>query len=329
MTDEFSSDQIRMDQLDNYVQPFRIEGTDVRGQVVQLGSSLDSMLCQHDHPLPVLNLLGECAVLATMLGSTIKFDGRLTLQAQGSGPVKLLIVDYVSDGSIRCFAQVNAEEYEEAFGGDANNPDQILRYQLSRFLGKGHLAITIDQGADMERYQGIVEITGASVADAALTYFAQSEQTLTAIRLGVGRIAMPSKPDAWRGGGIMIQRLPEIGGQKLEPTHNALDDWERLSTLLNTTQDDELIDAMVGADRLLFRLFHEERVRLFDAREIEFSCRCNRERIENLLKTFGYAEVQDLIVDGKVEVRCEFCNGLYEFDQVDLLKLGLAPKLSS
>jgi len=315
---------------DDYVQPFSVEGTDVRGQVVQLGPSLNAMLGQHTYPEPVLHLLGEFTVLAAMMGSTIKFDGKLTVQAQGSGPVRLVVVDYASDGAIRCYAQVADETVDNVGAVPSDAPDRADPAALGTLLGKGHMAITIDQGPDMERYQGIVEIGGTNVIDAALTYFAQSEQTLTAIRIGVGK-AYQSPPDGgtaqavWRGGGIMIQRLPQAGYLFADPTHESLDDWERLSVLMETTQADELIDRRIGSERLLTRLYHRERVRVFEPKPVRFSCTCSIERTENMLKSLGYATVQDLMEEGRIEVRCEFCNEVYRFNQVDLLKIGLGP----
>lgn len=303
------------------VQPFRIENTDARGQVVFLGDALQEMLSLHTYPSPVLHTLGEFAIVAAMMGSTLKFQGKLTLQAQGDGPVRVLVVDYVSDGSIRAYAQIDDTTYAEKFGALA---DDDTRLDLPALMGRGHLAITIDQGPDMERYQGVVELSGATVADAALTYFAQSEQTLTVMQVAIQKVAVDGVP-TWRGGGIMLQRLPQPGRVQTILTDDALDDWERFAVLLNSTQAEELTDPAVMPERLLYRLYHEENVRLLSAKPVQFLCPCSRERSENMLKSLGYTNVHELMEDGKIEVRCEFCNETYLFDQVDLLKIGLVP----
>lgn len=307
--------------LRDAVQPFRIENTDARGQVVFLGGALHEMLSLHRYPTPILRALGEFAVVAAMMGATLKFRGKLTLQAQGEGPVRVLVVDYVSDGSIRAYAQIDENAYAEKFGAQGDNDASI---ELPALMGRGHLAITIDQGPDMERYQGVVELSGATVAAAALTYFAQSEQTLTVMQVAVQKVLVDGVP-TWRGGGIMLQRLPRPGRAETIATDEALDDWERFAVLLNSTQAEELINPEVMPERLLYRLYHEENVRLLPAKPVQFLCPCSRERSENMLKSLGYTNVHELMEDGKIEVRCEFCNETYLFNQVDLLKIGLVP----
>lgn len=318
MTDRTNTDHHE----DDIVKPFRIENTDIRGQIIRVGDSLDTLLAHHTLPQPVQRLMAEGAMLAAMLGAAIKFDGKIILQARGDGPVPLLVADYATDGSFRAYAQV---EHEVAVQPSAGAPPTAA-LPLAALMGTGHLAITIDQGLDMDRYQGIVELAPDSLAASTLSYFARSEQTLTAIRLAIAPPAGDVKiGDGWRGGAIMIQRLPEDGQGIQFVSHKTLDAWERASALLQTVSDDELTDADLEADRLLYRLFHEEGVRTFTPKPLRFGCACNRERIEKLLQTFGYSEVQDLMEDGKVTVKCEFCGTEYAFDHIDLMKIGLGP----
>ncbi len=287
---------------DDKVISFRIEGTDYRGQIVKLGDAVDQVLSRHDYSSPVSKLLGEALVLTALLGTSLKFNGKLILQIQGDGPVRLLVCDYVTDGYLRGYARVN----------DTGSPLNE-QAQFSDLLGKGHLALTVDQGLDKERYQGIVALEGDTLAECALGYFAQSEQIPTLLSLSVAELFIPGETKTWRAGGLVVQSLPgDDDNNSLIDQPN--DDWDRISAFMDTIEAHELIDPMLTSQDLLFRLFHEDGVRVFEPKHVAFSCSCNREKIEQLLQTFNMEERQDMLEDNLIKVRCEFCNTSYEFD---------------
>lgn len=290
---------------DDLITPFQIEGAPVRGRVVRLGPAIDDILAAHGFPDPVAELLGEAAALVAMMGAALKFDGKLIFQAQGDGPVAALVADYTADGGLRATATI------------ARPPDAARGLAL---LGRGHLALTIDQGSDMERYQGVTPIEGASLADAAAAHFLQSEQIPSAIRLAVGRVRRPGEArSVWRAGGVMAQFIPAEGGVR-ERGEAALNDpedretWARAAILLETTRADELLDPGVTAEDLLYRLYHEDGVRVFGAKSVSAYCACSAEKIEAVLGRYAAGELDDMTQDGAIRVACEFCRKSYAFD---------------
>ena len=297
---------------DDFVTPFRVEGTDVRGQLVRLGSAIDTVLTQHNYPNEVSTLLGETLLLAVLTGSSLKFDGRIVLQTNSDGPVPMLIAEYTTDGTIRGYARIDQDRLAK-LTNEARTKQDDAQLLLQDILGKGHLAISIDQGPDTELYQGLVSLTPDSLTHTALVYFAQSEQVLTSIRLSVGRHVDAEGQETWRAGGIMAQFLPpKDAGRKT--TERSLDDWERADVLLTSTEDHELIDPTLGSDRLLYRLYHEDGVRTFDRKHIAFGCSCNEERLRSLLSGLSEDDLMDLEEDGVIKARCEFCSHEYLFD---------------
>ncbi len=313
---------------DDLVLPFQVEQTGVRGRVVRLGELVDDILTRHEYPALVSELLGEALALAALLGESLKFDGTLTIQAQGDGPVGLLVTSFTSPGGMRGFAQVDGPAFD-AFV--AANPDA----SPAMLLGKGHLALTIDPASDLERYQGIVALWGESLTDAAHEYFRQSEQIATSIKLAVGQVENAGEEATWRAGGIMVQHLAAEGGiqdeaeraarikagesKALSPGGEDVEEaWARAEILLATTKDHELLDPLVSPEQLLYRLFHEDGVRVFEARELTRQCRCSEERSQSILKSFTVDEVKEMVVDGQLSVRCEFCNQTYYFDPTTL-----------
>lgn len=290
--------------LDDRVVPFQIEGLPVRGRVVRLGASVDRVLSAHAYPPPVLSLLGEALALTAMLGSALKFDGIFTLQAQGSGPLSMLVVDYESSGNVRGYASFD----EDALGAvDASN--------LGALFGEGSLALTIDPRLGRDRYQGIVPLEGTSLSICAQLYFDQSEQIPTRVKLAVAQQYQPGEErQRWRAGGLMIQHMPQVGGSAAPvPADVASDAWTRASLLADTIAPDELVDPTLGVDDLLWRLFNEDGVRVFEPRAVRFGCRCSRERLERVLATYPRAELESLAEAGAIVARCEFCNTRYSF----------------
>lgn len=301
---------------DDQVLPFQAETGDATGRVVRLGSVVDTILARHDYPECVSKLLGEAVALTAMLGTSLKFDGKFIFQTSTDGPVSMIVVDFKSPGGMRGYAHFDRERVE-ALEADGE-PDAVT------LLGKGHLAMTVDQGADTERYQGIVPLEGDDLNTAAHTYFRQSEQLPTFLRVAVARHYQAGEGEAegawtWRAGGLLLQNVPVEGGratfdQDPVPDGDDDEDWNRVKILAETVEDHELVDPTLASERLLYRLFNEEVVRVFRVRPLETYCRCSRERIESVLDNFSSEELADMVEDGKIIVTCEFCSRSFEFD---------------
>lgn len=307
---------------DDVVVPFTLENLDARGRVVRLGEALDAILNRHNYPEPVARLLGEAVVLASLIGSSLKFQGRFILQTQTDGPVNLIVVDLEAPDGLRGYARFDADAVRKAIELGQTRPGQLL--------GKGHLAMTVDQGSHMDRYQGIVALEGGSLEDVAHTYFQQSEQIPTLVRLAVAQITRKGdKRSAWRAGGVLVQYIPPHGTSAMpdlpgdgdfsnpetaDPHFVEDDKWTQTKSLLATLADDELADPDLSAERLLFRLYHETGVRVFSPVALEERCTCSAERIEAMLRdNFSAEERAEMVVDGEIEVVCEFCSADYHF----------------
>ncbi len=285
---------------DDFVAPFQIEAEPVRGRIVRLGAAVDEVLGAHAYPPPVANLLGEACALAALVGASLKFEGRLIVQAQGDGPVAYVVADYDTTGALRGFCRFDAERL-------AGTCAQTPRPGAGELLGTGVFIMTVDPEGDRERYQGVTPIEGETLALCAETHFAQSEQTPTRVRLAVGQADVGAGPH-WRAGGLIIQNIAE--DESRGPTAEA---WLRAQSLLATVAQDELIDPSVPAETLLWRLFHEEGVRLFAPTPLRAFCRCSQERIVGVLRAFEADERADMVeADGKIRVTCEYCSKLYE-----------------
>lgn len=285
---------------DDIVATFQIEDQQVRGRIVRLGPAIDQILSAHDYPEPVANLLGEACALAALVGSALKFDGKLIIQAQGDGPVAYVVADYDTAGSLRGYCRYDAERVAAASQGFARPGAQTL-------LGKGIFIMTVDQGPHMDRTQGITAVEGETLALCAEHYFAQSEQVPTRVRLAVGQVDTGAGP-SWRAGGAMIQNVAED-----QARGSTADAWERAQALFSTTGDDELIDPEVPTDRLLYRLFHEDGVRLFMPKPLQAFCRCSQDRILDVLRSFPTEEQAEMVEadTGLIRVTCEYCSSVY------------------
>lgn len=284
---------------DDIVAPFSLDNAPVRGRIVRLGGqALDPILRRHDYPPPVAMLLGEALCLATLVGSLLKAEGRLSVQAQGEGLVPLLVAEYSPGGALRGYARL-AE-------GAAEKLHRAQRLPPADLLGAGKLVITLD-GADVRpAYQGVVALDGAMLAECAQNYFQNSEQTDTGIRLAVGEVVTESD-STWRAGGVLMQRVAADAARG-----DTIEDWRRASILFATTTDEELIDPALLADRLLYRLFHEEGVRMGEPARLADACTCDEGRLGNVLRQFPKAELEELIEpDGLLHARCQFCSRLY------------------
>src|SRR3984893_9192594 len=302
--------------VDDAVLPFEVASLDLRGRLTRLGPALDDVLTRHDYPPPVGKLLGEAIVLTALLGSSLKFEGRFILQTQTDGPVSFLIVDFQAPDRLRAYARFDASRLRDGQDSGA-------------LLGKGHLAMTIDQGADMSRYQGMVALEGGSLEDAAHEYFLRSEQIPTRVRLAVGEEWRGGEgpKHRWRAGGMLMQFLPKAPERArqadLHPgdapegsvTHTVKEDdaWVEGQSLISTVEDIELIDPDLSGERLLYRLFHERGVRVFHPLPLRAQCSCSREAVSAMLKSFAPQDRADMVTDGKVVVTCEFCSSVYQF----------------
>jgi len=291
---------------DDVAQPFQVDPFRLRGRLVRLGPVLDRILTRHDYPAPVATLLGEAIALAISLSGALKYDGVFTLQTKGDGPIRLLVADVTTAGAVRGYAQFDAAKLAQL------DPD--ARLSVPRLLGAGYLALTVDQGEHTERYQGIVALEGATLAECVHHYFHQSEQVEAGIKVAVGQHPGPDGRPQWRGGALMIERLPKDDGAAA--AREAEDEgWRRAVVLMATSTADELLDPDLAPEALLFRLFHEEGVRAYRPHALAAQCRCSRERVERMLTALPPRDLMDLAVDGKLVVTCEFCNATYSFDE--------------
>lgn len=299
--------------LTNFVRSFQIEGMNVRGRIVHLTDIADRVIAAHGYPVPVSQVVGEALVLAALLGSSLKFEGTLTVQTRSKGPLRLVVADYTSPGSIRACASFD----REAVGALGPAPS------FEDLVGEGSLAITIDPGGDMERYQGVVSLEGSGLGDGAVAYFERSEQIPTAIKLSVATLSVRGDAQPhWRAGGMLIQNLAALGGSPVVSTgDDPSEDWVRAAALFATVEPHELVDPLVEAERLLYRLYHEDGVRAFEARELNFVCRCSAERVASVLRQYSPEELSGLAEeDGQIKAICEFCSNSYRFAPGELVK---------
>ena len=293
---------------DDLVQPFETEPFHLRGRLVRLGPTLDTIVKRHDYPPPVATMLGEAIALAVALASALKYEGIFTLQTKA---------DVSSTGAVRGYAQYDAAKLAHA---TANGTAPTT--SVPRLMGAGYLAFTVDQGEDTERYQGIVALEGATLADCIHHYFRQSEQIATGIKVAVRQDAN----GRWRGGCLTLQRLPAGERAEIMESGEAADDgWRRALILMASSTSEELTDAALSPEALLFRLFHEDGVRVFRTHDVRAECRCSRERIERVLLSLPAEERRDLgEADGSVTVTCEFCNQSYRFDAAAVAAIAAA-----
>ncbi len=306
----------------DFVRPFLLEVPGLLGRLTRAGPAVDAILTRHDYPGPVAHLLGEFLALACTLASLLKYDDTFTLQTKGDGPVGMMVADVTAGGALRGYADVKQPRLDaELAASGAQAPG------CARLLGRGSLAFTVDPGGESERYQGIVEITGDSLADCVHHYFRQSEQLKTGLKLAAGL-----HDGHWRAAGLLVQQLPgeETAWSPGAPakdgrdeTQGALgsgeeDDWRRSLALMASCRDEELLDPALAADDLLYRLFHQERVRVYRTRPLSLGCRCSRERIETILRSLPRPEVEEMKVGGEVIMTCQFCNVDFRFDDAGL-----------
>ena len=303
--------------VDDIVLPFAVETLSTRGRLVRLGPAIDYLLERHAYPDRVSRLVAEAVTLAALLGSTLKLEGRFQLQTKTDGAVSMLLVDFDAPSNVRALARFDKARVARAAPGED-------------ILGRGHLAFTVDPGGDMTRYQGVVALEGQGLEAAAHHYFERSEQIPTLVRLAVGETLAP-QARAWRAGGLIVQYLPDAGpgrradfhpGDAPEGTapHTIEEDdaWIEAQALAATTEAHELIDPTLSGERLLYRLFNERGVRVFEPSALAAVCRCSAEGVDAMLRSFPPEEVRHMVGDdGMIGVTCEFCSTKRVFNPAD------------
>ena len=306
---------------DDRVVPFQVEGLDVRGRAVTLGPLTDTILSRHKYPAPVARLLSETIALTVLLGTSLKFQGKLIIQTQTDGPVNLLVADFTAPDGVRAYARFDDEALAQAVKDGKTEPHELL--------GKGVLAFTIDQGANTQRYQGIVALDGETLEEAAAAYFRQSEQIPTKVRLASAELFdrdENGKPrHTYRAGGLLVQFLPEApermrqrdlhGGDGDDGAHALEDDdtWAEAQMLASTADAEELTDPGQGVERLLYRLFHERGVRAYNAQPVFDRCSCSEDKIRGVISGFSAEEIASTVEEDEITVTCEFCSTTYRF----------------
>ncbi len=299
---------------DDRVQPFLLESSGIRGRLLRLGPLAQTILGRHDYPEPVARLLAELLALTGAMASLLKFEGVFTVQTKGNGPVKVLVADVTDEGDLRGYADFDGARLE-ALATETDEPD------FEALVGEGYFAFTLDRGAQQDRYQGIVDLRGQSLADCLQHYFLQSDQVQSGIVLGAGRV-----DGLWRAGALILQRVPGEGGAPF-PSGDPGDEeaWRRAMILQVTCTQGELLDPNLPNNDLLYRLFHEEGVRVYQPRPLSGGCRCSRARIERILAAMSPAELDELKIEGKLIVTCEFCSRSYSFTDDEVDRISVQP----
>ena len=293
-------------------QPFILSHGAFRGRIIRLNGTADTILARHDYPPVVSYVVAEALVLCVALASGLKFDGIFTLQASGDGPIKTVVVDYTSTGVLRAYAAFD----EDAMSEMKSSAVVGATDWAPRLLGSGHLAFTVDQGPDKERYQGIVPLEGGTLADCVHNYFRQSEQLEAAVKVAV---TLPSGNQGWQAGGVVAQRMPEKGGVELPVDFDADDAWRTTVILLAQVTAEELLDNTLDPLRLINRLYGiEGDARVAPAKPLRDGCRCSDKRIKMALKTVPLEELRELAKDGNVALTCEFCKTEYQVPLTEL-----------
>lgn len=298
---------------DDLVLPFMIDSSGIRGRLLRLGPTLNTILTRPDYPEPVARLLGELVALGGGLASTLKYEGVFTLQVKGEGPIRTMVADMTSEGELRGYAGFDDDAVAAQSGAEQGRVQATQAeapLEVEPWFGKGHMAFTVDQGEHSERYQGLVELAGPRLADCLLAYFRQSQQINAGIMVACGRVE-----GAWRAGALLIERIPESQSSAVENAETSQEDWRRALILMSSLSDRELLDPALAPEQLLYRLFHEDGVRVFDKRPLAVGCRCTRERLAGILASLSQEELEHLTVDGALTMTCEFC--AYDFRFTD------------
>ena len=286
---------------DNCVIPFMVDSSGLHGRLVRLGSVIDDILNRHPIDDKARALLGEFMIMGAGMATSLKFEGLFTLQTSSDGVIPMMVADLTTDGKIRGYAQIK---------GDIST---LSEKTLPHMLGKGYAAFTVDQGADMERYQGIIELFGDTLSDTLKHYYEQSQQVE-----GTFKIACAKTATGWRAGAILVQRLASETSKRDVETES--ENWRRCSAFVESLSDAEILDVNMTADKILFNLFHEEGVRLYDPQPLLDECRCDGDRIFSSLSQMSDDDLNYAAVDGVIETTCDFCQKSRKFTLDELQK---------
>jgi molecular chaperone Hsp33 len=293
---------------DDLIQPFRVDGLDLLGRHVRLGPAVDTILVRHDYPDPVAVLLGEALALTAALAGSLKFDGTFTTQIQGDGPIRLLIADYRTDGALRGYAGFDAEALSTIENPAPGAPGDATLF------GAGHLAFTVDQGPDGERYQGIVPLNRETLAGLANVYLTRSEQLRADVE--VAATIWPGEDGGmphWRAGCVTVQQAPRTDGRADDDADRAVA-WADARTQFARLQRADLADPLAIPQTLVGPLYRDHDIHFHASRDLRFECRCSGERAHRVITSIAANERADLAVDGKLEMTCDYCNAVYLFD---------------
>jgi len=295
------------------VLPFTLADGAFRGRLVRMHNAANDTIARQELPDVVGELVGEAMAMTAAVGSNLKFDGVITLQTASDGPVPRIVADMTSNGNVRASVSYVPEKIDRLV-----NWEKPLELDIGHLMGSGHMALTVDQGEHMERYQGVVQLRGAALSDVAVKYFKQSEQIESALMLA----ATPHADGfGWRAGGILLQRLPAKDcfiEKELEE-----EAWETVTVLLKSLTKHELLDPTLPAEQLLLRLFHANECRVFEGMDIQFACRCSHERLESVLQGMPEDDLDHAADDaGEIHITCDFCKAKYDFkaDRIKALK---------
>lgn len=279
--------------INNIIIPFTLKNAEVKGRIIRLENELDIILNQHQYPDQIAKILGELLMVASLIGSQFKDDILLTIQLQIKDTNQYVVADFQSPGMIRGYANFDKIDENQSY---------------SDIISNSLLMVTVDQ-KNNHRYQGVVEIKNNNIAQAIEEYFYQSEQINTSIKLSIGKILLPEKHETWCGGGIIVQKLPLKGEET---------SWEEAQLYFSTIRDDELLDSNLSLENLLYSVYNQMDVTIYEQLPIIHKCRCSRERVEQVIESLGYEEANSILIDDRISVSCQFCNKSQDFLQTDL-----------
>lgn len=296
------------------VLPFQLGESDVTGRFFRSQKAITQILERHNYPEPIARLLGEALLVIGLIGSGLKLQHRLILQLQGDGAISMIMAEYTSHNQMRGYVKYDAEQFERWTGGEDINPFLLL--------GKGHVAITVDNGPNMRPYQGIVPIDGKSLSAVLLKYIEQSDQIMSSLSIHLDKISIGDDKFSWRGSAMLLQKLGKAGDDfKVTPVDNEQEEnWTRVCTLFHTVGAEEMLDPLLSEEDLLYRLFHEEKISVFERKDVEFGCSCSEEKLKDFLKTMPEAERKEMVNtdDGFIHADCQMCNAIYRFSLDDI-----------
>lgn len=293
---------------------FHIDNGAFLGRIVRLDEVLNVILGKHKYPNQVSAVLAECTTLGVLLSSTIKYSGLFTLQIQSKGQISMVAVDVTTDGKIRACASFDAEKIKHA--KELRKTEDIIE-EAPHYLGEGVLAFTVDQGPDTQLYQGIVELRGKTMTECALRYFKQSEQIDTYLQLYLQ--APKSENEGWKAAGVLLQKIPEIGG-KVNKDSNIDELWNEAQVFMQSLKTEEIFDDKLSSEELLNRLYHANNLAVSNSKDYKFGCRCSREKLLNTLHTFSQDDIQAMIENNKITATCSFCAECYSFEPGEVAK---------